>query len=276
MLTCLPTPDAGISDAGDVDAAPRPDAAGLLFALDGSMGGNSAPTVMVQSPSSRTSSTMVVVTWTAEDPDGDVVSVSILKAPLSSANSGDEVVSGLTGSGTATWDTTGVTPGNYRVLVRADDGHGHVVIQVAPGQVDVGGGQVPITVEEPKGGESVGDTLPIKVRTEAADGMVSIFYDTDGSGLNGEPIAGGLRARGGVVEISWNVLSVPAGTYYVYAVLEGTGANASAYSAGAITVQRPRRCGCSTTQPGSSPAGLLVAAAGLWAVRRVKSTRRAP
>ena len=280
-LVCLPTPDAGPNaDAGGgtPDAAPRPDAAHLLEPRDASVSGNGAPTVMVTEPAAQTSSTMVTVNWVAIDPDGDTLSVSVLKAAVGALDNGDEVLTGLGAAGPATWDTTGVTGGIYRVLVRVDDGHGHVVVAEASGRVVVGGGATPLTIETPRGGESVNLELNIRVRTTATEGMVGVFYDSDSAGLDGTAIAGGIRPRGGNIDVTWNVANVPDGEYFIYAVLEGAGGTASAYSAGAVTVARARRCGCSTGGQDGVPAGAAVLAVFSCAWFKVRSARarRAP
>ena len=118
----------------------------------------------------------------------------------------------------------------------------------------------------------------IRVRTTATEGMVGVFYDSDSAGLDGTAIAGGIRPRGGNIDVTWNVANVPDGEYFIYAVLEGAGGTASAYSAGAVTVARARRCGCSTGGQDGVPAGAAVLAVFSCAWFKVRSARarRAP
>ncbi len=58
----------------------------------------------------------------------------------------------------------------------------------------------------------------------------------------GQLIAHGVPVVGGAWGYSWDTSSVPAGTYYVYAVLDnGTGPDARAFAAGAVRVAQPAR-----------------------------------
>ncbi|MEW5850834.1 MAG: lamin tail domain-containing protein, partial [Myxococcota bacterium] len=215
-LECLPVPDAGVTDGGTVvigrDASPGRDALGLLEPLDAGPQSNSAPTVTITEPTANVVAGTggVTVSWSASDPDGDVLAISILRSAVGAGQSGEEVLTGLAASGTQTWDTAGTPPGVYRVLVRAADGHGNVAVAEAPGTVEVkltdpSGGAV--FVDRPRGGETVDDKLTITVRSTATDGTISVFYDTDGAGLDGKPIQGGIRARVGVVDVVWSTLS---------------------------------------------------------------------
>lgn len=285
---CVVLPDAGggssssssggSGSSGVGDAGPRVDANGLLEPLDASAGGNnSAPTVTVNEPSAATSADVVTISWQATDPDGDVLSVSILRATLGNSTSGDELFSGLAAQGTQPWTTTGTTPGRFRILVRVDDGHGHVVTAAASGEVEVtsGGGAGLITVERPAGGEEVLDKVTISVRTSTPDGVISVFYDSDSLGSNGTAIGGGVRSKVGLTDITWNVTGVPAGEYFVYAVLEGAGpVPVSAYSRGAVTVGSANRCGCTSTAAGGMPDGLGMAATAALMGMRARLRRR--
>ena len=252
-VPCLPVPDAGGSSSssggpGDGGGGAR-DAAGLLVPLDAGATGNGAPQIVVSEPSAQTAGRLVTIAWSAQDPDGDVLSVSILRAPMGTGTSGDELFAALPAEGEQVWDTEGTPPGRYRLLVRADDGRGHVVTAEAPATVDVsadGNGGV-ITVDQPHGGEVLTGTFAIRVRSTTADGTLGVFYDTDSAGLDGTVIAGAIRARVGIQDVQWDTTTVPEGTYWVYAVVDGPQGRASAYSAGSVTVDRPGRCGCRTT-----------------------------
>ncbi|MBI5493392.1 MAG: lamin tail domain-containing protein [Deltaproteobacteria bacterium] len=277
---CLPVADAGSSSggssSGNQDAGAPRDAGGLLIPLDASPGPNSPPTLQVTLPAADSSQSPVTVDWSAVDPDGDVVTVSVLKAVASGTDlAGEEVLSGLGATGPASWDTTGVTPGVYRLLVVADDGHGHVVSQPAPGRVEVGGaGDNALSFLEPGGGTTATELLTIKLSVASPDGLVSVHYDTDSSGLDGTAIAGGLRPRLGTVEVTWDVATVAPGDYWLYAVLEGAGPNRSAY-VGPVTVPK-RGCGCGRSSSAAPPQGALVlgaAAVMWWAFRRTHRRR---
>jgi uncharacterized membrane protein len=66
---------------------------------------------------------------------------------------------------------------------------------------------------------------------------ISLYYDRDNQGLDGVLIAQDIRPANGRNSYSWNYSGVPAGSYYVYAIIEdGKNAPVSSYSPGKIIV----------------------------------------
>jgi hypothetical protein len=67
--------------------------------------------------------------------------------------------------------------------------------------------------------------------------LISLFYDSDNTGLNGVLIADNIRPINGKNSYTWNYNNVPPGSYYIYAVIEdGRNATQSSYSKGKIIV----------------------------------------
>lgn len=56
--------------------------------------------------------------------------------------------------------------------------------------------------------------------TDAADTSVSLYYDDDPNGFDGEPLAVDLTQTGGANTYRWDASAVPEGTYWLYAVAE--------------------------------------------------------
>jgi hypothetical protein len=66
---------------------------------------------------------------------------------------------------------------------------------------------------------------------------ISLYYDRDNQGLDGVLIAQDIRPANGRNSYSWNYSGVPAGSYYVYAIIEdGKNAPVSSYSPAKIIV----------------------------------------
>jgi Ca2+-binding RTX toxin-like protein len=53
-----------------------------------------------------------------------------------------------------------------------------------------------------------------------SEAKISLFYDTDGRGTDGILIADNLNETDGSGNYTWDVSNLPAGTYYIYAVIE--------------------------------------------------------
>jgi hypothetical protein len=70
-------------------------------------------------------------------------------------------------------------------------------------------------------------------------GSISLYYDTNNSGLDGTLIVGNLSGAADTGSYSWNVTSLPHGTYYVYAVMTSGATSTTAYSTGTVTILSP-------------------------------------
>jgi probable HAF family extracellular repeat protein len=89
--------------------------------------------------------------------------------------------------------------------------------------------------------------------TAGPDATYSLFYDDDNAGNDGRPIAQGVPLS--QTTVTWDTRAVPAGTYYLYAMLDDpAAAPAFAYSAAPVTVS-------DTAAPGT-PTGVGVSLTG--------------
>lgn len=270
----------------DIDAGPPPgDDAGPPPVVDA--GPNAPPTVTVLAPAAAvTSAGEVELAYSASDPDADdVVEVSLFYDLDGQNNDGVRIASGLSAGDDVryTWSTEGVPAGTYHVFASARDLRGAVSYAYAAGTVDVGGGAggdvATVAVVEPDGVNDDTPTGHVLIRWEVAlpddaDGTVSLYYDTDDKGLDGEPILAGVPVReatgeDGPRDYLWDPAGVPSGSYTIYAVLDWTRGQASAYSA-AINVGGAAGCGCRSPPSGAPLDGALAALGllGLAALRR--------
>ncbi|MBU2431949.1 MAG: Ig-like domain-containing protein [Proteobacteria bacterium] len=67
--------------------------------------------------------------------------------------------------------------------------------------------------------------------------LISLYYDRDNTGLDGVLIAKNIQPINGRNSYTWNYITVPPGSYYIYAVIEdGRNGTQSSYSQGKIIV----------------------------------------
>ena len=75
---------------------------------------------------------------------------------------------------------------------------------------------------------------------QSAGNTVSLYYATAPNTANGTAFATRVPVVDGAWQYAWNAASVPAGTYYVYAMLDdGVGPNIIAYAGGSVRVIQP-------------------------------------
>jgi hypothetical protein len=66
---------------------------------------------------------------------------------------------------------------------------------------------------------------------------LSLYYDSDNTGADGVPVATGLTENDGSGSYTWDVSGIPAGVYYVYAVVDDNkNMPAVGYSAGVVEI----------------------------------------
>lgn len=271
----------GVDAGPDFDSGPPP---GPLDA-----GPNETPTVSLSSPSgSVTSAGEVAVVYSASDADGvDTVSVSLFYDTDGDGFDGVLIARGLpAGSDRSySWQTTDTPGGAYRVFAVARDDRGEAAYAYAPGTVTIEGGGASaggtITLVEPDGVDdaAVDGRYLISWEVdvpEGEDGLVSLFYDEDDAGLDGEPIIFGLplldaEGEPGPRAYAWAPgEEVAPGAYAIYATLEWRGGTVSDYSE--FLQVGETGCACGATGDDSRVSGIL--GAGLVAAWLILRRRR--
>ena len=151
---------------------------------------------------------------------------------------GDTVLSGTLTDTSYTHDTE--TPGDCAYTVEAYDAAGNRSGKSAPVSVTPGNTAPSITVSAEPGTEN--HTFIIRWSDDDPDdsAQISLYYDTDSTGNDGVLIVSGLEEDDETDEHAWDTAGVPAGEYYVYAVIsDGTYDPVTAYSGGTVTVTKP-------------------------------------
>ena len=248
----------GVPNDSCLDEAIRPcefEDAGTASADAGSMvepydaGPNAPPTLQLSAPASNVSSDgFIEIAYSAQDPDeNDAVEVALYYDLDGLGYDGVRIASGLPAGASQTyrWRTQGVPAGTYRIFGVARDVRGESAYGYAPGAVQIGGGvsvdSASIRLVEPDGvndGRSDGGIL-IRWQVDMpsdAEGTVSLYYDVDNDGLDGMPILSSIPVWGadgalGPREYLWQPTGLASGKYTIYAVLDWTRGQATAYSA---------------------------------------------
>jgi hypothetical protein len=233
-------------------------------------GPNEPPKLSLTHPSGQVQgSEPVTVRYAAHDPDGDdTVSVSLFYDDDAVGYDGVRFARGLpAGESAFAWTPQGVPAGTYHVFGVAEDVRGERAFSYAPGTVVIPSagpnGGASLRVTNPNGVNDVTSRgIPILWEAElpsGANGVVSLWFDVDGEGLDGQPIIAGLPVsmddgEPGPRAFLWDPVGVPPGTYAIYAVLDWTGGTLSDYSE-FFSVDEAG-CGCRSTTQGE---GELVA-----------------
>ena len=71
-----------------------------------------------------------------------------------------------------------------------------------------------------------------------SDPVITLFYDTTGSGFNGVQIATGMHLSDSVSSFAWDISALAAGQYYVYARIDDGTTVVNAYAAGPLSIVR--------------------------------------
>ncbi len=134
--------------------------------------------------------------------------------------------------------------GIWKIVVTDDTGLGDVTFEA---WADAAAPTIDVTTggsgsEMPEGAGSLSEAPVITIDYSAfdddSDAVVSLFYDDDQTGYDGQLIAADLSETDGDDSYEWDPTGVPAGDYYVYAVIDdGQGPPVfSDYAANAVTV----------------------------------------
>lgn len=215
---------------------------------------NTAPTLSISEPNG-TSDTIAqdasfTITYTLSDPD-NVVTAAFYYDTNGSGLDGTAIsgacATAAEGTGaTCSWNTTGVTPGNYFVYGITNDGTNPQVSAYSGGTMTINA-RPTLSISQPDGASDTvtqGDLYNVTYSLADSDNAVTaaFYYDTNGSGLDGTAITGACAtaAEGSGVTCSWNTTGVTPGSYFVYGITnDGTNAQVSAYSGGMITISTP-------------------------------------
>ncbi len=282
---CLPgLPDAGVLDSGSdaavtTDGATGTDAGPGIDVAPRDAGPQNPPTISISEPSAAvTVNGSIDIVYSASDPDGDALSVTLFYDTDAQGNEGVVIADGLEPSATHVWQPNAVPAGTYHVFGRALDARGGVAYAYATGTVTVPNSQVQgptLSILTPTGseGETTG-SFTIEYSSNGVPGSISLYHDVDQTEGNAVPIIGGLAVPGGPTRVEWETTEVESGSYFIYGRYETDLGEATAFSPGALTVQHETGgCGCGQSARSSSwtALALLLAALG-W--RRRLSPRR--
>ncbi len=175
------------------------------------------------------------ITWSAQDPDGDLLEFSIFistdKVNLTL------VTEGLVNVTSYHWNVSGVDEGDYWILIEVSDGkdsasswsEGPLTVDQAP--------SIGIT-SPPQGGAEADEEYTIEWTTgnASSEAIVDIYFDVSTSGSDLEIVKTGVGDDG---SYEWDLGSVPNGDYYVYILLTDGAFTAEAWSPGVLTVDHP-------------------------------------
>lgn len=189
------------------------------------------------------------ITYSLSDPEQDVTAAFYYDTDNAGFNGvaiAGACASAAEGSGiSCSWDTTGISPGNYYIYGIADDGTASPVSVYSPGQVTISSPPV-LVINQPDGTADTllqGQSFSIDYDLSDSDNVVSaaFYYDTDNSGLNGVALSGCASAEeGSGATCSWDTTGVPAGSYYIYGIVnDGINPAVSNYSSGQVTIDAP-------------------------------------
>jgi hypothetical protein len=71
------------------------------------------------------------------------------------------------------------------------------------------------------------------------DALISLFYDTDNTGADGDEITTGVSENSEIDQFEWNLAGIPEGIYWIYGVInDDINTTVTAYSPGSLMVSR--------------------------------------
>ncbi len=211
----------------------------ILFAVgcgEDSSGPSEELAVTVTAPPAGGASAVdtYTVTWTSSATSG---TVSLFYNTVAGPIGQQQIASGLSASGSHSWDLSGIADGEYfvRAIITSGASSGS---DWSDGSltVDHSSGDPAITVTTPpETGASADTSFAINwVSSGYSSGIVNFFVDTDTDPASGLiEIAKNQDDSG---EYIWSCASFTEGYYYIYAVITDSVNTSSDYSAGILTV----------------------------------------
>ena len=155
-------------------------------------------------------------------------------------------VTSITGAGNS-WTVAPALSDNTRYWWRAQarDEHGLASGWMTAGSFfvnDKGINDPPsITLIKPGPADSTNEmsyTITWTASDPDSDPLITLFYDTTGSGFSGTQIATGMHLSDPVSSYTWDITSLAAGQYYVYARIDDGTTVVNAYAAGPLSIVR--------------------------------------
>ena len=177
--------------------------------------------------------TALELTLSAQDPDEDTLSYTILQDPTQGNLSGS--APNLTYTPNANYQGTDTF--TYKVNDGiVDSNTATVTISVTPVN------DAPtLTITEPNGTDDSADqtyTISWQDADPEENATLALYYDTDNSGADGTLIVEKLQEDSATDTHTWDTAAIPAGDYYIYGVIkDGVNAAVTAYSKGVVTIE---------------------------------------
>ncbi len=218
-----------------------------------SVGGNVQPEIELTSPDGgpATADTFYVIRWTDDDPD-DNARISLYNDQDTDPDNGRVLIASNIpedpeGDGDSfVWDTSTLVNGrSFYVMAVIDDGTNDPVSTYSTGAVTIShtGGNSPPSVElvEPDGEDDVADesyTIEFLAYDPDDIASVSIYWDDDATGFDGNPIVRDLDEGDGFGSYTWDTSGLDDGlTVYIYIIVsDGINPQARTYGAGPVTI----------------------------------------
>ena len=202
---------------------------------DNASGPSDELTVTVTAPPAGGASAVdtYTVTWTSPSQG----SVSLYYNTVAGSTGQQTITTGLSASGSYSWDLSGIPDGSYFVRAIITSGSS-IGSDWSDGtlSVDHSSGDPAITVTSPPEEGATADTsFTVKwVSSGYSSGIVDLYVDSDTDPSQGlVEIVKGLDDAG---EYVWNCTSFTEGYYFVYAVITDSSNTSSDYSAGVLAV----------------------------------------
>lgn len=213
---------------------------------------NSSPTLNIDTPASDTDIAETAnYTIQYDLADSDSVATVDFYYETDGNGTGGTAISACQNRAEGTNATCQFTPSTegmalttyYYIYGVASDGVTPDVVHVSTGRIRRNAAPTLVITDPDGAGDTVvqGNTYNIYFSLGDTDSTVTVdlYYDTDGSGLNGTAITACQNLSEATPSCGWDTTSIPYDTYYIYGrgVNDGVNAEVTGYSPGEITVQ---------------------------------------